>query len=105
MTSYTSVMSPAPLRRDQRVLHVPEQIDADLYRRFNLRPAVCEWQLQACVTLPLELRAFATGLEAADATHRRDYEEELREKTRVLGRPVPLLDTPFILCGEPEGAS
>jgi hypothetical protein len=102
---FTPGMSPALLRRDQWVLHDREQSGADLYRRFNLRSAVCERQQQAGVTLSLEVRAFATRMGEVDAKQGRDYEEEVHGKARVLGRLVPLLDSPVPLGGEPEGAS
>lgn len=63
----------------------------------------CRWQLsprwravlrgeylETTATLSQELRAFADEMDELDATRGRDRAEEMREKTRMLGRPAPM---------------
>src|SRR5262249_15303224 len=52
-------VAPLPLQRGKRVAHDLEQIDAELYGLFKLRSVLCERQMDATLTLSLELRAFA----------------------------------------------
>ena len=44
-------------------------------------------------TLSLELGAFAQAVEAMDLEEERDYAEEIREKARMLGKPIPRRDS------------
>jgi hypothetical protein len=82
---------PLPLKRDKRVAHDLEQIDAELYGLFKLRSVLCERQMDETLTLSLELRAFAERMDAVDLDRERDYYEAVREKARMLGRSVPFL--------------
>ena len=41
-------------------------------------------------TLSQELHRFALRMEEADAERGRDFAEEVREKARMMGKPVPL---------------
>jgi hypothetical protein len=81
--------TPVPLQRGRRVEHDLEQIDAELYGLFKLRSVICGRQDEEALTLSLELRAFVVRTEEADVERGRDYYEEVREKARMLGRPVP----------------
>ncbi len=85
--------APVPLQRGRRVEHDLEQIDAELYGLFKLRSVLCERQQEEGITLSLELRAFARAMEEIDERRGREYDEEVREKARMLGRPVPLHTT------------
>jgi len=85
---------PLPLQRGKRVAHDLEQIDAELYGLFKLRSVLCGRHLDETLTLSLELRAFAEWMDAVDLERKRDYYEAVREKARMLGRPVPSL----VLC-------
>ncbi len=78
------------MQRGRRVEHDLEQIDAELYGLFKLRSVLCERQQEEGITLSLELRAFARAMEEIDERRGREYQEEVREKARMLGRPVPL---------------
>jgi hypothetical protein len=81
---------PLPLRREKRVAHDLEQIDAELYGLFKLRSVLCERQMDETLTLSLELRAFAERMDAVDLERERGYYDSVREKARGLGRIVPV---------------
>ncbi len=78
------------LKRVPLVRHDLRQVDAELYGLLKLRAALRGEYLDTTATLSLELRAFAQAAEDLDATRGRDFAEEVREKARKLGRPVPM---------------
>jgi len=79
-----------PLARVPAVRHDLDQVDAELYGLFKLRAALRGEYLDEAATLSLELRAFARRMEEVDELKRRDFAEEVREKARRMGRPVPV---------------
>jgi len=84
-------LAPQPLQRGKRVAHDLAQIDAELYGLFKLRSVLRGRQLDETLTLSLELRAFAEQMDAIDLEQGREYYQAVREKARMLGRPVPIL--------------
>ena len=85
--------SPAALTRLPRVRHDLAQVDAELYGLLKLRAALRGEYLETTATLSQELHAFADVMDEVDARRGRDFAEEVREKARMLGKPVPLRQT------------
>jgi len=85
--------SPAALTRLPRVRHDLAQVDAELYGLLKLRAVLRGEYLDTTATLSQELRAFAGKIDEEDARRGRDFAEEVREKARMLGKPVPLRQT------------
>jgi hypothetical protein len=81
---------PHPLQREPRVVHDLAQIDAELYGLLKLRAVLRGEYLETTATLSQELHAFAGRMDEVDAERGRDFAEEVREKARRLGRPVPI---------------
>jgi hypothetical protein len=81
--------APQPLARAKRSDPQLEQVDAELYGLFKLRSVLSSRHQVEGATLSLELGAFAQAMEAKDLDEQRDYAEEIREKARMLGKPVP----------------
>jgi hypothetical protein len=79
-----------PVQRGQQVVHDLMHIDAELYGLFKLRSVLRAQQHLPQLTLSTELRDFALHMEDIDGEQAREYYEEVREKARMLGRPVPL---------------
>ena len=46
--------------------------------------------METTATLSQELHAFADAMDEEDVKRGRDFAEEVREKARMLGRPVPM---------------
>ncbi len=82
--------SSAALTRLPRVRHDLAQVDAELYGLLKLRAALRGEYLDTTATLSQELRAFADAMDEVDARRGRDFAEEVREKARMLGKPVPM---------------
>lgn len=82
--------TPLPLKRAPHVRHDLDLVDAELYGLLKLRAALRGEYLDITATLSQELRAFADHMEEVDAERGRDFAEEVREKARMLGKPVPL---------------
>jgi hypothetical protein len=82
--------SPAALTRLPRVRHDLAQVDAELYGLLKLRAVLRGEYLDTTATLSQELRAFADERDEVDAKRGRDFAEEVREKARMLGKPVPM---------------
>jgi hypothetical protein len=80
---------PHPLQRGKRSDPQLEQVDAELYGLMKLRSVLCARHQIEGATLSLELGAFAQAMEMRDLEEQRDYAEEIREKARMLGKPVP----------------
>jgi hypothetical protein len=72
-------------------------VDAELYGLLKLRAALRSEYLDTTATLSQELHAFAVRMDAVDAERGCDFAEEVREKARVLGKPVPLRETCALL--------
>ncbi len=81
---------PLPLQRAPHVRHDLDQVDAELYGLLKLRAAIRGQYLDTTATLSQELRAFADRMEVVDVERGRDFAEEVREKARMLGKPVPV---------------
>jgi len=81
---------PMPVQRGHQVMHDLLHIDAELYGLFKLRSVLRAQQHLPQLTLSTELRDFALRMEELDSERARDYYDEVREKARMLGRPVPL---------------
>lgn len=81
-----------PLVRAPATAHDLERVDAELYGLFKLRTALRGEYLETAATLSLELRDFAGCMDEVDAERGRDYAEEVREKARQMGKPVPIRD-------------
>jgi hypothetical protein len=81
---------PRSLKRQKKVIHDLEQVDAELYGLLKLRTVVMGKYLSYKTTLSQELAAFAKRMDEVDHAKRRDYAEEVREKARMLGKPVPM---------------
>ena len=79
-----------PLARVPTVKHDLNQVDAELYGLFKLRAALRGEHLEETATLSLELRDFSRCMEEVDQQKGRDFAEEVREKARQMGKPVPL---------------
>jgi len=94
---------PAALRRLPRGTHDLEQVDAELYGLLKLRGALRGEYLDTTVTLSLELRAFAKRMEEVDEEKGRDFADEVREKARQLGRPVPICGQGLLRCNGRPG--
>jgi hypothetical protein len=84
------------------VVHDLEQIDAELYGLFKLRSVLNERQHSRTLTLSIELRDFATRMDAVDLERQRDYYEEVREKARMLGQPVPIRSSEALTSPRPS---
>jgi hypothetical protein len=80
---------PSGLMRVPKVGHDLEQVDAELYGLLKLRTVLRGEYLETTATLSQELHAFADRMEEVDADKGRDFAEEVREKARMLGKPVP----------------
>jgi hypothetical protein len=83
-------VQPAALTRLQRVRHDLTQVDAELNGLLKLRAVLRGEYLDTTATLSQELHAFADEMKEVDAKRGRDCAEEVREKARTLGKPVPL---------------
>ena len=94
---------PAALRRLPRGTHDLEQVDAELYGLLKLRGALRGEYLDTTVTLSQELRAFAKRMEEVDEEKGRDFADEVREKARQLGRPVPMRGQGLLRCNGRPG--
>ena len=79
-----------PVQRGQQVVHDLMHLDAELYGLFKLRSVLRAQQHLPELTLSTELRAFALRMEEIDSQQARDYYDEVREKARMVGRPVPM---------------
>ena len=82
--------SPAALARLPRVRHDLEQVDAEVYGLLKLRAVLRAEYLDTTATLSQELHAFAEHMDEVDLKRGRDFAEEVREKARMLGKPVPM---------------
>jgi hypothetical protein len=80
---------PVALTRRKRIVHDLEQVDAELYGLLKLRAVIRGEYLSHTSTLSQELHAFHDRMEEVDAEKGRDFAEEVREKARGLGKPVP----------------
>jgi hypothetical protein len=78
-----------PLARVRATRHDLSQVDAELYGLLKLRAALRGEFLEETATLSLELRDFARCMEEVDERKERDFADEVREKARMMGRPVP----------------
>jgi hypothetical protein len=88
----TAGATPAPLARFPKTSNDLEQVDAELYGLLKLRTALRGEYLTTTATLSQELHAFAERMDEVDAERGRDYAEEVREKARMLGKPLPMRD-------------
>jgi hypothetical protein len=91
--------SPAALTRLPRVRHDLAQADTELYGLLKLRAVLRGEYLETTTTLSQELCASADEMDEVDAKRGRDFAEEVRERARSMGKPVPvrqdsILDTP-----------
>jgi hypothetical protein len=91
--------SPAALTRMPRVRHDLEQVDAEVYGLLKLRAVLRAEYLDTTATLSQELRAFAEQMDEVDFKRGRDFAEEVREKARMLGKPVPMRAESILLRG------
>jgi hypothetical protein len=80
---------PAPLQRVPVVRHDLNQVDAELYGLFKLRAALRGEYLEETATLGLEVRDFVRRMNEVDAEKVREFADEVREKARCMGKPVP----------------
>ena len=87
-------VSPSALIRLPRVRHDLTHVDAELYGLLKLRTVLRGEYLDTTATLSQELRAFADEMDEVDATRGRDFAEEVREKARMIGKPVPMQAVP-----------
>ncbi len=94
--------TPLPLERAPHVRHDLDLVDAELYGLLKLRAALRGEYLDTTATLSQELRAFADRMEEVDAERGRDFAEEVREKARMLGKPVPLRTQRLLANGSRE---
>jgi hypothetical protein len=83
-------VAPSALTRLPRVRHDLGQVDAELYGLLKLRAVLRGEYLETTATLSQELRAFADEMDEVDAKRGRDFAEEVCEKARMLGNPVPI---------------
>lgn len=90
---FTTGTTPAALTRHPKVAHDLDQVDAELYGLLKLRAALRGEYLDTSATLSLELRAFASRMDEVDAEREWDFAEEVREKARMLGKPLPIRAT------------
>ena len=81
---------PMSLARCSRVAHDLDQVDAEVYGLLKLRAALRGEYLDTTATLSQELHAFANRMDEVDAEKERDFAEAVREKARMLGKPLPL---------------
>jgi hypothetical protein len=81
--------SPIPLARQPRITHDLDRVDAEVYGLLKLRAALRGEYLDTTATLGQELHAFANRMDEVDADKQRDFAEEVREKARMLGKPLP----------------
>jgi hypothetical protein len=86
---FSTAAPPVPLLRARHMVHDLNQIDAELYGLFKLRSVICERHLLPRVALGLEVGDFVARMHEIDEDIERDYHEEVREKARMTGRPVP----------------
>ncbi|HEV2461803.1 MAG TPA: hypothetical protein VGS80_25890 [Ktedonobacterales bacterium] len=82
--------TPGMLTRQPRIRHDLAQVDAELYGLLKLRAVLRGEYLDITATLSQELHAFANQMDEEDAKRGRDFAEEVREKARMLGKPVPI---------------
>jgi hypothetical protein len=82
-----------------RVRHDLEQVDAEVYGLLKLRAVLRAEYLDTTATLSQELRAFAEQMDEVDFKRGRDFAEEVREKARMLGKPVPMRAESILLRG------
>ena len=85
-----STLPPVMLKRQKQHHHDLYAIDAEIYGFFKLRAAHRGEYLGHTVTLSQELHAFHDRMEEIDMDKGRDFAEEVREKARLLGKPVPM---------------
>jgi hypothetical protein len=78
------------LTRLPTVRHDLAQVDAELYGLLKLRAVIRGEYLDTTATLSQELHAFSDRMEEVDAERGRDFAEEVREKARMQGKPVPM---------------
>lgn len=81
---------PTALKRLAKVAPNLNQVDAELYGLLKLRTVLRGEYLSEQTTLSLELHRFVERMEEVDAERGRDFAEEVREKARMMGKPVPL---------------
>ncbi len=81
---------PTALKRLPKIAPNLNQVDAELYGLLKLRAALRGEYLSEQMTLSQELHRFALRMEEVDAERGRDFAEEVREKARMMGKPVPL---------------
>nr|MBA3827226.1 hypothetical protein [Ktedonobacterales bacterium] len=79
---------PAPLQRKKAVVHDPEAIDAEIYGLLKLRSVIHGHYQTRGIDLLHEALVFLETMADIDEEKGRDYEEEVREKARSLGRGV-----------------
>ena len=84
---------PQALIRTPMVRHDLEQVDAELYGLLKLRAALRGEYLDTTATLSQEVRAFVVRMDEVDAERGRDFAEEVREKARMLGKPLPMRES------------
>jgi hypothetical protein len=94
---------PRSLKRHKKVAHDLEQIDAEIHRLFKLRTVVMGRYLSYKTTLSQDLAAFAKRVEEGDHAKGRDYAEAVREKARMLGKPVAMRQFPPCRPSSPRG--
>jgi hypothetical protein len=92
--------SPGALTRLPHVRHDLAQVDAELYGLLKLRAVLRGEYLKTTGTLSKELHAFADEMDEEDAKRGRDFAEEVREKARMLGKPVPMRSETAFLAGD-----
>jgi hypothetical protein len=83
------------------VRHDLAQVDAELYGLLKLRAVVRGEYLDTTATLSQELCALADEMDEVDATRGRDFAEEVREKARSMGKPVPIRSDRAVHLGRP----
>nr|MBA3822786.1 hypothetical protein [Ktedonobacterales bacterium] len=74
-------------------VHNPEAIDAEIYGLLKLRSVIHGHHQKPGIDLLHEALDFLEAMADVDERKGRDYEEEVREKARSLGRGVPLLSS------------
>lgn len=94
---------PTALKRLPKVAPNLNQVDAELYGLLKLRAALRGEYLSEQTTLSQELHRFVERMEEVDAERGRDFAEEVREKARSMGKPVPLRQDRALLLRRPSG--
>jgi hypothetical protein len=87
---FLPAVAPSALTRLPRIRHDLVQVDAELYGLLKLRTVLRGEYLDTTATLSQELHAFADEMDEVDAKRGRDFAEEVREKARMMGKPVPM---------------